>query len=298
MTKKTTDRSKGILSLVLLALVFASMGLFVRFLSIDLLLFQQVYFRVGAAFVFSLLFFYKSLDFSKLTQIGSKDWTIIFVRSISFYVIGVTLFTQAIILTKYSNVTFIGALPMVAILGFILLKEKVTLVKILLILLAFIGVVLVAVTDYSNLLSWGRGEILALISTFFFSLSYIARKWQSDKLNNKEITAIIFFVSFWLLLGASLFKGDGIPSPNWNVLLVLAIIGAGIFNILNLFLTNYGFEKVNSVLASNILTLESVFAVILGFIFFKEIPNAKELIGGVMILVSVVLMNRIETEKT
>ncbi len=292
--KNKTERQKGILSLVLLALVFASMGLFARYLATGFLLFQQVYLRMLAAFVVGFFVFRNQIDVRKLKKISPKDWTIIILRAVSYALFGIILFTQAIVITKYSNVSFIGTLPTTAVLGFILLREKFTLSKAALVLLAFLGVFLIAVKDYSHLFDWGRGEVLTLISTVFFSLSYIARKWQSDFLNNRELTVINFLVAFLAVFLASVVKGDGLPTSSWQIGLFLAVVGAGIFNIANVFLTNYGFQKVEAVLASNILTLESFFAIILGFLFYAEVPALKDLLGGAIIIVSVIDMNKLE----
>lgn len=291
-----TEKEKGVLSLVLLALVFASMGLFARYLATGFLLFQQVYLRMLAAFIVGFLIFRSQIDLSKLQKISGKDWAIIALRAVSYALFGIILFTQAIVLTKYSNVSFVGSIPMTAILGFILLKERFSWQKLWLIVLAFAGVVLISVKDYSNLFSWGNGEILALISTVFFAISYIARKWQSNLLNNRELTVINFLVAFIAVFVVSILKGDGLPLTGWHMGLLLAVIGAGIFNIMNVFLTNYGFQKVEAVLASNILTLESFFAIILGFFFFREVPLVKELLGGVVIIASVIAMNNLESK--
>lgn len=297
VAKTRTEHQKGVLALVLLSLVFASMGLFARYLSTGFVLFQQVYLRVLAAFFLGLIFFKNDLDFKKLKKISKKEWGLLIFRSAASYLFGVTLFTQAIILTKYSNVSFIGALPMVAILGALLLKEKLTFKKLLLILTAFSGVILIAVQDYSHLFVWGKGEVMALLATFAFSLSYVARKWHSDLLNNKEITQITFFLAFFMLFVASLIKGDGLPLTGWHWGLLIAVLGAGLFNVINMFLTNYGFQKVEAILASNILTLESVFGVILGLLFYKEVPITKELFGGVIITLSVIGMNKVEVKE-
>jgi len=292
-----SDKEKGVLSLVLLALVFASMGLFARYLSTGFLLFQQVYLRMLAAFIVGYFVFRKQVDLSKLKRISKKDWLVIIIRAVSYSLFGIILFTQAIIITKYSNVSFIGSLPMTAVLGFILLHEKFSYKKLALVLLAFTGVLLISVKDYSNIFAWGKGEMLTLISTVFFSLSYIARKWQSDLLNNKELTVINFLVAFLAVFIVSIIKGDGLPLTGWHWGLLLAVVGAGIFNIMNVFLTNYGFQKVEAVLASNLLTLESVFAVVFGFVFYKEVPYVKELLGGVVIVLSVIGMNKIEAKE-
>jgi len=291
---KISEYRKGVLSLILLSLVFASMGLFARYLSTGFLLFQQVYLRIFAAFILSFIFFRNDIDLGKLKKIGKKEWWLIFFRVIAFYVFGVTLFTQAIILTKYSNVSFIGALPMVAIMGIFLMKEKLTAKKLAFIIMAFLGVILIAISDYSHLFSWGKGELIALISTTTFALSYVARKWHSGLLNNKEITTLMLFLASILLFISSLFLGEGLPIGGWSGGLFVAIIGAGIFNIANLLLTNYGFQKVEAIFASNILSLESVFAIILGLLFYKEIPLARELAGGAIIALSVIGMNWVE----
>lgn len=291
-----SEKQKGVYSLILLALFFASMGVFVRFLSV-FQLFQQVYLRVFAALLLGLFIFNRHLNFSKLKKLSSKEWLLFIFRGATGYLFGTILFSQAIILTKYSSVSFIGAVPMTAILGVLILKDKITLEKVMLIIFSFIGVTLISVKDYSNLLVWGRGEIFALISAVFFSLNYIGRRWHSDILNNKEITELNFFIGFIIVFIASFFVGEPLPLTGWSWGLLLAVLGGGLFNVINVFLSNYGFQKVDTVLASNILTLESAFAIIIGFLFYKEIPGLKEIIGGLIISLSVIRMNYLDFKK-
>jgi len=298
MNIRNSDKHKGVIALILLALVFASMGLFARYLATGFLLFQQVYLRMFAALLICLILFRKQIDFKKFLKVTAKDWFIIVLRAVSYSLFGIILFTQAILVTKYANVSFISALPMTALLGFLLLGEMFSLKKATYVVLAFIGVFIISVQDYSNLFTWSRGEMITLASTVFFSLSYVARRWQSDFLNNTELTVANFFVAFLAVFLVSLFKGDGLPVAGWNWGLLLAVIGAGIFNALNVFLTNYGFQKIEAVLAGNILTLEALFAVFLGFIFFGETPMPRDVLGGAFISFSVIAMNRLESEKS
>ncbi|OGC45228.1 hypothetical protein A2V49_01335 [candidate division WWE3 bacterium RBG_19FT_COMBO_34_6] len=295
---KITEHKKGVYSLVYLALVYASMGLFVRYLATSFEIFQQIYLRIFAAFVIALIVFNRKLDFSKLLKISVKEWGLISLRAFCFYILGVNLYTRALLLTKYSNVSFIGSLPITALFGFLLFKEKLGLKKILLIVLAFVGVFLISVTDYSNLLKWGLGDIYALISAVFFSFGYVTRRWHSNLLNNQEITALTFFLGIFMLLFASFVSGEGVPTTGWGLGIGLAILGAGFFNVMNNYLSNYGFQKVEAILASNILTLESFFAVLLGFLFFREFPSLKELFGGLLIVLAVVLMNEVESTES
>jgi len=293
------DRQKGIIALVALAIVYASTGLFIRYLSTGFQLFQQVYLRILAAFLLGLVFFRRDIDFSKLQKISRNEWLLLIFRAFAYYVVGVTLYSQAVLITKYSNVSFISAIPMSAIYGFILLKEKATFGKIAYITLAFIGVLFISVTDYRYIFSWGYAEVLALLSTASYTLSLVARKWQSNLLNNKEITLLLFFITIVFLVCSSLLFGEGLPLKQWTWGLLLAIAGTGLLNLSIMFLSNFGFKYVEAVHASNILTLDAIFAAMFGFIIFKEIPTFKELIGGAVILVSVVGMNKaIATAKT
>jgi drug/metabolite transporter (DMT)-like permease len=59
------------------------------------------------------------------------------------------------------------------------------------------------------------------------------------------------------------------------------------------FLVNYGFEHVSAVVAGNILSLEQVFGVLFGLVFYGELLNARQITGGLIILVSVILMNQL-----
>lgn len=292
-----TGHSKGVFSLIMLSAVFAVMGVFGRYLSTDLSLFQQVYLRIFAALILSLVFFKNKINLTKLKTVSKKDWLLLSTRALFFYVIGIPLFTLGVIHTKLGNVAFIGSIPLVAVFGVLLLGEKMTWKKLLLVTTAFIGVLLISVRDYSNLLSWGRGEFFTLVSAVFFSLSYIIRKRQSDNLNNQEITTVLFAISVPILFILSLILREGVPVAALQSNILLAIVGAGFFNVINMFLTNYGFQKVEAILASNILTLESVFGVIFGFLLYQEIPFVKEIIGGILITLGVIGMNYVEKEE-
>jgi drug/metabolite transporter (DMT)-like permease len=293
LAKTKSEKTKGIIALILLAAIFASMGIFVRFLQGDFTILQQTYLRIFIAAVLGTIVFAKDIHLTKIFKISKKDWALLLLRAISLYVLAVTLVSYAYTVGKYSNVSFIQDIPFTAILGFILLKEKITKPKILYITVGFLGVILISVKDYSNLFSWGHAELFSLISGFFFAFSYIARRWQSNVLNNKEIAVYIFYIATVLLVLTSVIFGEGIPHSSWNSTILLILLGAGAFNVANLFLTNYGFEKVEAVIASNILGLETLFAVVIAIFLFHELPSIKELIGGLLIVFSVYKMNKL-----
>ncbi len=298
MTIYMTNRTKGIIALFLLSVIWASFGLPIRYLSNHFALIQQIYLRILPAAVFGTIIFYKDLNIKKFFTMPKKQWLVLIFRCVVLYGFAVIPYTMAYTLTTYSDVSFLGSIPTTAVLGFILLRERITKQKLLWVLVSVAGILLITIKNYHQLFSWSRGDELALFADLFFSLSYIGRKWQSSYLNNKEISVFMLYFGTVFLFLVSLTLKEGIPSVNsFNIITSLVILGAGILNVGSLFFVNYGFEYVEAALASNIVSLESFFAVIYGFVLFKEIPTFQSLIGGLLIIGSVVFLNKEEEKK-
>lgn len=292
-----TPRQKGILALFILVLGFGLIAISARYMSFYFSLFQQLYLSSGVAFIISLFIFPRTLTWRRIKRIPRRDQVIMLLRIIFGSLLASSLYRESLVLTKISNVTFIQSIPFNAIFGFLLLKEKFNLKKLGLLIVAFIGVLLISVQDYASVWHFGRGEVFSLISSAVFALSFLSRKWQSDQLSNKEITQILLFFTTVVLVIASLVTGEGLPDLNWDIMLYFSILTTGILSVTNLLLINYGFRHVRAVLASNILTLEGVFATLLAILFYREFPSAKELAGGLIILLSIFKMNRLDSKE-
>lgn len=228
-----------------------------------------------------------------------KEWLILLTRAMLFYAFASVINIQAFNHTLYSNVSFLQAIPTTALLGMLFLQEKVTVKKVLIIIMVFIGVFLISAKDFAHIFTWGEGQIDSLLADLFFSLLYVSRKWHSKLLNNKEITFMIFLFSFIILLVSSLlFFDKSLPLNGWNINYLFIIILASFFVFFNQFLVNYGMEHVEPLLANNILSLESIFALCIGILLYKEFPSLQALLGSSLILLSIPLMNREETNKS
>ena len=120
----------------------------------------------------------------------------------------------------------------------------------------------------------------------------VTRKWHKE-LNNQEITLAFMAISCLCAYVISVVFDHRwiIPSSHWHTSFVLVVIGAGILSVLVNFLINYGFEHVSAIIAGNILSLEELFGALFGFIFYGQLLDTREIIGGLIILASVVLMN-------
>lgn len=271
------------------------MAIFARYLSVEFPLFTQIYLRIGLALIVSLILFAPKLRLSAVASIGKKDLIVLIVRSFFLYT-GVVLFTEAILYTKIANASLISTLPLMPIFGYVLLREKVSIRTTLFILLGFIGSLFIVFKDIT-ILSIGYGEIMALLSLVAFDFSYVTRKWQSDTLNNYETTSIMFAMGLIFLCIAAGVMGETLPTAtNFNSFIIVILLSSAVFNVVNLYLTNYGFEHVKAAVAGNILVLEVVFAILYGLILFNETPTPKEVVGGLLIVLSVYCVNR--SEKT
>lgn len=297
-TTSLTMHKRGIGALILLTFFWGLLAVSIRYLSFHFSLFQHLYLTIGLGFLSSLILFPRSLTFQKIKNIPKTDWAVMISRALIGFVIGATLYRESIALTKISNVTFLQAIPFAALFGVILFKEKLNVKKSLYLVIAYLGVLLIAIKDLAVPSSFGKGELFSLISGACFSFSYVLRKWQTEYLDNKEITQILLFIGTLALLLISILVGEGVPNLNINLILVGALVLTGVFNTLNIFLINYGFKNVSAILASNILTLESIFGMIFAFIFYKEMPILKEIVGGLFILLAVTGMNSADKKQS
>lgn len=288
-----SSRAKGIVALVMLAWVFATMGVFARYLDLSFDLFEQTYLRIGLAFLFASILFYRHLDFAHFKSMPRKDVGVLIFRSICLY-LAVVLITEAFLNTKYSNASFVATLPLLPVFGYLLLGETIKFRTILYIALGFVGFTLITVSDFASF-SVGYGEMMAFGSMILFDLSYVGRRWHSNHLNNYESTVFMFAVGTVFLFTTSMLLGEGLPTSDLFTTSVIGVlIIASLFNVVNLYLTNYGFEHVKVAVAGNILTLEVVFALLYSLFLFQEVPILREIIGGALIVTSVYLVNKSE----
>ena len=288
---KFSKTTIAIIGVIISALLGALMGVFSRQLATHFELFQQIGLRATTGALIGLLFYSSRINFSNIKKIGRKDLFLILIRSWSV-LIGIGLFTYAINNGNFANVNFIYSLPTTAILGFILLKEKVTWQKILIIVLGFFGVALISVKDFSNLGNFSVPEIAAFVSTFFYSFAYITRKWFSPLLNNQELTILGSFNSGITALTISLLIGNGLFAyPTTSLDLFIIIIAAGISFIVMGYFNNYGFEHLTAVAFNNLMATTAVFGLLISVLYYKEIPTVINFVGGILVVISAILIN-------
>lgn len=291
-----TEKTKGTLALLGIAFLWSILALLPRYLSTSFAVLQQTYLRFVFASIFILVFFFRRINFKKIFTLSRRDFLPIFSRAFIYYLLGVSLFTKAIITTKISNVSFIGALPLTAVFGFLFFKEKLTLAKSALISLSFFGALIIAVQDFSNVFGFKLGELLALLSAICVTFGMLVRKWETKRLNNIETSWLVITLAAILVFLVSLGIGEGLPGQNWNFGVLGALALGGLFNATLVYLMTYGIARVSAALANNIFQLEAPLTMIMAIIVFTEFPSLKEIAGAGLIFLSAYWMNRLETK--
>lgn len=287
-----SERFKGFFAIILVALFSVLIGVFTRYLNSYYTLFQQIYLRIFIAFILGFFIFGKSLHFEKLRKLSHKEWLLLLTRAAAGFAVGAPLWVAGFASAKLSNASFIDSIPMTAVMGFILLREKITVRKIFFLIMAFTGVVIISVPDLMQIAEWGKGELLIFISAIFFSFRSITRKFHSTLLNDQEIAQMLHFLGFSIVFLLSLVFREGLPLSEWRWQILAATILAALLNVGIMYFMNYGYARIEASLAANTSQLESAFGIALGFILYQEIPTVKTLIGGILIVASVILMNR------
>ncbi len=231
-----------------------------------------------------LLFLYcrwKNISFNT----SSKDKPTIILSGVLMGLHWVTYFYSL----KLSNVA-IGMLsiftyPVItALLEPILLKTKFQKIHLLLAFLVLVGIYfLVPDLDFSN--SYTKAVLLGILSALCYSLRNIIMKTKVASYNGSVLMWYqLVVVSLLLLPFIWLMDSSGIKEQ-WLPTLTLALLTTAIGHTLFL----QSFKRFSITTASIISSVQPVYGIIIGMIFLGEIPVFSTIIGGILILTSVVI---------
>ena len=168
------------------------------------------------------------------------------------------------------------------ILAIIILKEKIRLYRTTALIIGLIGVLIVIQPGLSGI---EIGVIFAIIGQFCFGLTIIIIKLTSKKDSSLTILSYQYLLTslFALLIYIPFLE---VPNTEQFIkLLIAAIIGT---------LMHYTFNQAIKISDVTFITpfkyMGLVFASLLGFIFFSDVPNIYTWIGGSIIFLSVLII--------
>ena len=190
-----------------------------------------------------------------------------------------------------------------ALLGWLILKEELTLVKILVVVLSLLGCALVV--NAFNPSVWGlntTGVITGISAGLFYAVySIMGRSASQRGLNTWTTLFYIFTFASIFMLGFNLLSGGKIPGSaarpadmlwlgnawaGWLMLAALAVgptlMGYGLYNV--------SLRYLPSSTANLVVMIEPVFTAVFAYVLFGEMLTAAQLVGGAMILGAVAVL--------
>lgn len=209
----------------------------------------------------------------------------------SFLFMGSSLQQIGLINTTAGKASFITSLYilLVPIIAFIVMKKRVTLITIIAIILGALGLYLLAIPGGSSF-SINKGDLVVFIGSFFWGSHILVIDYFTKKVNPVKLSLMQFTVmTLFSAIAAVFFERESITVFNlmisWK-----PIVYAGIFSSCIAYtLQMVGQKYTDPVLASLILSLESVFGALSGYLFLNEVLTTKEFIGCVIVFIAIVI---------
>ena len=242
-----------------------------------------------AAILLGVFCWYKKIDLNIST---SRDWKTIIISGLFFGAHWVTYFYAL----QLSNVA-IGMLslftyPVITVLlEPIFFKSKLNIKHVLLGIIVLIGIYFLT-PEFTLENNYTKGVLFGLLSSIFYALRNILLK---KKIAHYHGSMLMFYqmVIVTLVLWPTFFFFEMNPRTNdWGALIILALVTTAIGHTLFVM----SFKKFSISTASIISSIQPIYATILGFLLLNEIPEERTIIGGVLIL-STVLIESFQSKK-
>jgi RarD protein len=275
---------KGKLKIIIAMLIFGSIGLFVRTITMssnEIALLRAI---IGSVFLGITGFLLKQKP--SFRQI--KENLIILLLSGSAIGFNWILLFQAYKYTTISNATlsYYFAPVFVIIMSPIILKEKLNFRKTLCVTLSMIGLFLILnlnggynQNSYNHL----KGIAFGLSAALLYSAVIILNKFIKN-LSGFETTLIQLFLAALVLLPTIALQGNinlgSISASQWILILILGIIHTGIAYYL--YFTSI--RELEGQAVAIISYIDPISAVFFSVIFLSEAVTMRQLIGGILIL--------------
>lgn len=254
--------------------------------------FNGIRFALGSISLLSLIYFNKIKNRSKVFVLKKESISGGLILGLILFV-GASLQQVGMIYTTAGNAGFITSLYVILVPVFgIFFGHKITLQLTLGALLAISGLYFLSIT-YSFTIA--KGDFLVLISAFFWAIHVLAISHFAPKANVFVLSFLQFAVcSVLSLLTAIIFEEFNFQNivSAWIPILYGGIMAVGIAFTLQV----YAQKSAPPSHAAIILSLESLFAVIGGWMILNEELNSRKAVGCLLML-SGIIVSQIKIKK-
>lgn len=209
-------------------------------------------------------------------------------RAVVGRVIGSVTFIQACVYAPLGNVGWLSALPTSVLFAWLVLGERVSTRELALLGLGVTGVALIVGPSFGSVESLGFGELCALLSAIVVGFaSTLGRQAVRE--------ADAWSATVWMLLATSitstvvaLLVDGGLVFPSLAKLPIFALVVLMV--VVGSSGSLYGYTHLSASLATAILTLEAVWAMMVGYLLYGEVPSSVAVLGGALIACSACAM--------
>ncbi len=200
---------------------------------------------------------------------------------------GYSLQTWGLQSISSSKSAFITAMyvPLVPLLQWLCLGRIPGIMSCVGIVLAFIGLILLAGPG-DNLLALGPGEIITLVGAIAIAAEIILISAWAGQVDVKRVTVVQLATASLVAFGAMVPAGEAVPALSPG--LIVVALGLGIFSAIIQVTMNWAQKSVSPTRATVIYTGEPVWAGIFGRIAGERLP-VLALLGGVFIVAGVLV---------
>lgn len=281
MKIKINPKYRGIIYILCSAFCFAFMNAFVR-LAGDLPSFQKSFFRNFVAFFFALIILIRQKESFRIPK---GNFKYLFLRSLigtlgilgNFYAIDHLVLSDASMLNKMSPF-------FVIIFSFLILKEKLTVFQGVAVVIAFVGSMFIVKPTFSNMdiVASTLGFLGGVSAGFAYTMVRILSK------RGQNGSFIVFFFSAFSCLFTLPFMLFTYEPMNLHQ--VLSLLGAGLAATGGQFSITAAYSYAPAKEISVYDYSQIIFAAILGFFLFGQIPDHYSIFGYVLIIAMAVLM--------
>ncbi len=306
MKIETSATTKGIAAILVSATIYAFTGVCVRFLTglgLNVYSINFVELLVGLP----LIFFVARIAREKIQWPALKECVWLALLGLCHFGATMTLF-YAYNYTTIANVEFLHyAFPILTVLGAALfLKEKLNVWKVIALVLSGAGLALI----FDPTLALSREMQLGNLLAFVSALPVTVMTLIGRRLKNRSA----YFTTFWSTLGAAIVYLPFFISHNsisgfehfpyfvFDEATMLGLQQIGYITLVSLLfmavaapLYYYGLGRLEASKAGVLLLMEVVVAVIVATILYREIPTPLNAIGGLLILVSGIVVMKSES---
>jgi len=275
------EHIKHVIELNIAVLLVSTSGVLGRYISMPPPI--TIWWRcLFAAVILGAFCWYKKIN---LKVSRKKDWVTIILSGLFFGAHWVTYFYALHLSSVAIGMLSLFTYPVItALLEPLFFKSKLNKNHVLLGLVVLVGIYFLS-PEFNVENNQTKGVLFGLISAVFYAIRNILMK---KKVANYHGSMLMFYqmIIITLVLWPVLFIFEANPTTNdWQALLVLALLTTSIGH--TLFVMSFKNFSVGT--ASIMSSIQPVYGVLFGLFFLNEIPSSNTIIGGLLILTTVVI---------